>query len=761
MQNILGNPRRSASDIYAEMEKTIFAEADRKRSLNKSNIMTSRKVYDLVCSFLTNNHMVNSDVNVFDDSSFVGLESFNGDADFARLGESSLDELVEQAEIPEDLQPEAMKAVAVLLAKMKACSGKEGAELFRNQHFNKASRNGINTENLKHSTNTVFAPSLQNVVTQIGIPSQESFGANVDKVLPDIRASLAVTLLQFHRGLMDRIMHRRTSASPYIKYVVPYSEVYDMLKSNDKDHKVRNEGDHIIPFIELYGDPRSVSNQLTPIIPLASNDTEGLLHSNGFVRFNNNQPANLFDLSAIPNQIGHSHYNYTDLVSENVVLDSVLIEVSKGGQTETFQIDMRQVNGSRMQMMANTVDSGIRAALVNHTIKLDANSKTVTGEKTQLLASCTATDFLRVFLRCAVQINLKYSDTEGVGHVSAQAYNIDGAEIDSAVSTMLQGLTISLKAYSLDARYSEENLRKSNLAIRYHVRTFDFEIPNGRNILVDYSFEEELPEFLMSLVTEATSLGQDHRGIDIIIKELMHVYDITNLENQDPNFRQRLEKIGFQYVAGQLVRPVVYLNTIDLENVDTIRSGDMLGDIRSYVEWELLNLVSLFYQNSFYKHQLRPGEAPVFKVFTSAVILENLLSIPHYHNHLNVEEKVDGTTIEFRRVLPNGTVLDCVTCTYNYMRDKIVMIPYREKDPEDVLNWGHNWDFGTFIAHYNPQLENAANKRMFSNSRTLPTPTNPSGIYLDVKGISKIIDMFQVTNPTTSKLPQPSEVTAG
>jgi hypothetical protein len=278
--------------------------------------------------------------------------------------------------------------------------------------------------------------------------------------------------------------------------------------------------------------------------------------------------------------------------------------------------------------------------------------------------------------------------------------------------------------------------------------------------MVDYSLEEQVPQFLMSLVTEAISLGQDHRGIDVIIKQLMYVYDVTNLENQHPDFRDRLDKVGFQYISGQLVRPVVYLNTIDVENTDFIRSGDMMGDIRSSVEWELLNLVSLLYQNSFYKHQLKPGETPRFKLFTSSVILENILSIPHYHNHLNNSENVDGSTVEYRRVLPNGTVLDCVTCTYNYMRDKLVMIPFREDMPEDILNFGHNWDFGTFIAHYNPQLDNSICKRVFANSRTMVIPTTILGIYLDVENITRITDMFQITNPTDSRLPQPSEIIA-
>ena len=693
MNNFLATgTRRNAMDVYTEMENTIFSEKDRRNAKQKANVDHCRRVYDACCNFLEGHRLVNANVDL-QKSDVIGCESFNNDASLAHIGESDLRQLCMDCGVPSDKMETAMKSVAVLLAKVKACAGNN--ELFRNQHFTHGTRSDIDAGKISNNVNTFFAPSLYNTITNIGLPSQEAFGANIDKVLPDIRASMAVTLLQFHRGLLDRIMHRRTSASPYIKYVVPYAEVYDMLLSNDPDGNVRNEGDHINPFINLYGDPRMVSNILQPIVPLVSNDTEGVLVADGFVKFNCR--CNLFDLSAIPNSLGKSHYNYTDLVSENVILDSVLIELSNGTTTEIFQIPTAQVNGARLQMMANTVDSGIRAAMLKYVVKFDANTKTMTGATSTLLAGCTATDYIRVGMNVATQINLKTAVAEGLGYVTAEAYNVNKAQVDANVATLVQGLTISLKGYALDAKYSEENLRKSNLAIRYHVRTFDFEISNGRNILVDYSFEEELPEFLMSLVTEATSLGQDHRGIDIIVKELMHVFDVTQLENDDPDFRERLDKIGFQYVASQLVRPVVYLNTIDIDNVDNIRSGDYMGDVRSYVEWELLNLVSLFYQNSYYKHQLRPGEKPVFKVFTSSVILENILSVPHYHNHLNTEESVDGSTIEYRRVLPNGTILDCVTCTFDYMRDRMYMIPYRENDPEDVLNWGHNWDFGTFI----------------------------------------------------------------
>lgn len=758
MRNSYGNsPQRSAAEVYAEMEKTIFTDADRKNALTNDKRQEAKMVFDAVCNFLADAKIVRGGTNLGDfKGAIVSMDAYNSEMTPANIGNTRLQRLVEECKVPAIHQEEAKKAIACLIARMQAAGNDNDA--YRNMHFGHGRRDGLEMNQLGTSVTTVFAPSLHHIATNVGIPSQESFGVAVDRVLPDIRASMAVSLLQFHRGLQDRIIHRRTSASPYVKYIVPYAEVYDMLMTNDKDHMVRNEGDHIIPFIDLYGNPRQVSNILKPIIPLMDNDTQGQLFADGVIKFNTR--CNMFDLSMIPNMLGMSHINWTDLVSENVILDSVYVKLEKGGVSEIIQVPLAQVNGARLNMKTNTIDSGIRSTMLRYTMKLGKDTLTITGAPSQILKDCTATDFLKAEFSLAVEFNIKYADVEGLGHVNVTAYNRNRAQVAEAVQGILDGLTVSLEGYSMDARYSEENLRKSNLAIRYSVRTFDFEISNGRNIMIDYSFEEELPEFLMSLVTEATSLGADHRCIDIIIKELMHVYDVTNIENQDPAFRSRLEKIGFQYISSQLVRPCVYLNTIDIADVDSIRNGDWLGDVRSYVEWELLNLCSLIYQNSYYKHQLRPGEKPVFKCVTSAVILDNILSIPHYHNHLNDDGSADGSTVEYRRVLPNGTILDCVTCTFDYLRDKIFMIPYIENDPESVLNFASNWDYGTFVAHYNPQLENAVNKRVFSNTRQLPIPQCPIGLYLDVKNISKIVDMFQLVGNTSGvePLPQPSDI---
>ena len=725
-------------------------------------------VFNKCCDFLSTQRIVPPSCDhLHNVKKNLSIEDLSKDWQPTSLSGEALRQLViDSGVVPNENIEEATILLGSLLCRAKSASSSVD---FRESHFARLS--GIESFGVNHTQlqrgMSVFPRALSDQLTSPGFRADtflvgaESFGASMDTVLPDIRAAMTVTLLQFHRGLADRVLHRRTNGTPYVRYVVPYAEIYDMLKSNDDNGEIRNNGDHYIPFIELYGDPRAVSNTLTPIVPKKDLDTKGQLYADGFIR-NKAYRVNLFDLTVDADKMGYSHYNLTDVVSENVALDALLISVSDGSTTEYFELNVRQLNQSRLNMLPNVNDSGIRGVIFNYTFKLGKDSKTQSGATTTLLARCTDTDYLRAHISFTSEINLKYATTSGYGEIGVDAYNKNKAAVKSEVTTMLEGLTFEVVAYKLDASFSEENLRKSNLAIRSNVRTFDFEISNGRNIMIDYSMQQELPEFLMSLVSEATALGQDHRALDIIVKELMHVYDVTHLENDDPNFLDKLDKTGFQYVSSQMVRPVVYLQTIDLDEVDTVRSSDYLGDIRQFAEWQLLNLTSLIYQNSFYTQQLNPGEKPKFKVITSAIIKDNMLSIPHIHNHLNVNESVDGNNVEYRRVLPDGTVLDIVTCTYNYMRDKIIMIPYRDNAPESFLNFGHNWDYGTFVAHYNPQIENGVNKRVFANSRTMVIPTCPIGLYIDVKNISKYIDMFQITNPVPdgSVLPSPSETMA-
>lgn len=711
---------------------------------DKSLIHTTFKS---VCDFINDNNLFNAGVPVSDNlySTNAGCESINTQvgniANF--VGAQRIADLCTSCGIHDkDLHTAAMSIGNIL---MKYTNGVGGAGMQRESHFgsiqNSAAGKSLRLVDLRQ----VLPQSLHGELLDVR-SANEAFGADTDRVLPDIRVAMTVTLLKMHRGLLDRIMHRRTSASTVVRYVIPYAEVYDLMKSMDQSGAVRNSSSHRIPFINLYADPKVVSNTLRPIKVLKANDTADVVLRDDYLR--PNVKANLMDLSRVAGQIGNNHTDYTDLIADGVILDRMIVQLRKGADVEEFELVTRSFSKARLQMQANTLDSADRATIFNQFFKFNASRKTVAGADSVLLAGLTSADCIELEVTIAPMVNLKHHTVASSATLFVRPYSATGGAPATEVTDLLTGLEATILGFKLDAKYSEENLRKTHIAVRSHYRTMDWEIPVGRNIVVDYALNEALPEYVMANVTEALSLGQDHRAIDIIVKTLMDVYDRGREENDDPNFREDLYKMGFDYVAAQQVRPCVYLGAIDLEEVDTIRSSDILGDIRQYVELQLINMFSLLHQSSYYKQQLNPGEKPVYKVITSAIILENLLNVPHIHNHLQAmgQDDAGSDLVEYRRVLPSGVVLECVTSTFDYLRDRIIIIPYRANDPESVLNFAHNWDYSTYVSQYTPQIANGVNKRVFANAREMPLVTNPIGLYLTVRNISKIIDMFQLVN---------------
>ena len=481
------NDSKTIYEGYSDTLSNVFGHAPQKTQFGA----VADAVITATEDFLADNAIVNTvRYNVHDPKVVCSMESLS-DSNWEVSSHASIKDLLDRACIPQEQQYEAAQAVACLLARWKSCNGDNA--LFLTQHFSHGGKE-VRQEDIQRSNNLVFAPSLFGDISSIGAtPSTEAFGANIDKVIPDVRTTLAVTLLQFHRGLLDRVIHRRSSGSPYVHFTVPYAEIYDMLKSYDDDHKVRNDGDHRQTFLSLYNNPAPVTNELQLIVPLVANDTDGVLLADGVIK--TNVSANLFDLSVLKDQIGKDHYNYTDLVSENVRLLSLVANVTDGTNTETIEIPVSKLNDARLNMLPNTNDSGNRGTFIEHDIAIKKTQKTANGHDSVIFAGLTDTDYIRARIAFTAQINLKYSDVQGYGFITFQAYNVNGTAVDASVATLASNLKMDIVGYTIDARYSEENLRKSNLAINSHIRTFDFEISNGRNIMVDYALDEQAPNY--------------------------------------------------------------------------------------------------------------------------------------------------------------------------------------------------------------------------------------------------------------------------
>ena len=92
--------------------------------------------------------------------------------------------------------------------------------------------------------------------------------------------------------------------------------------------------------IDLYRDPSMVSTKCTRIEPLKQkNDPTGkYLVADGIYKWE--EEFNLFKLALDPDRPGFDRFNHTDTVEDGIVMDGVLVELSKGGTTEQFMISL-------------------------------------------------------------------------------------------------------------------------------------------------------------------------------------------------------------------------------------------------------------------------------------------------------------------------------------------------------------------------------------------------------------------------------------
>ena len=73
MRNL--NKNKSVDEIYKEM----MGDINHDRSMSSAQVRTCQKVYNLVCDFLSNHHLLNPGVSTDKFGTIVSLEAFNDD----------------------------------------------------------------------------------------------------------------------------------------------------------------------------------------------------------------------------------------------------------------------------------------------------------------------------------------------------------------------------------------------------------------------------------------------------------------------------------------------------------------------------------------------------------------------------------------------------------------------------------------------------------------------------------------------------------
>lgn len=699
----------SAIDKYLKQLDAAFANTGKAGDL----VGIGRSTYDAVGKYLTSRNMIKR--GSYEQIS-VSNESMSFETAMNAQGIDGLKDLVQSCGVPQAYVKDCCKTILNI---MNRCSqGTSAAWQLQNLRADHTSNGQAEARPLT----SIYSSDVAGILNSTAVAGQEAFGTNVDMAVPDMKVAITVAIMDFHVRLIPRVMPTRSTTQPNVSYTKEWLEVYD-LTGNTKDSQ---------RLVDLYADPSFARNELKKIeINMANPDAEKFA-VDGILKFG--PKANILELSTREDKYGYSHINRTDLIADNVQLEFVRVELSvTGGSTEYFDCEV-PISKNRLTRMVNANDSAMRNADIKFRTYLRKGAMTSNGSVSGILSNLGDNEAVVLDFNVKPSISLKWGIADCLADVSISVrHDVDNAQLSGFANSLMTVGKVSLIGYQLDARFSEENLRKTSIAVMTHRVPFSFDIPIGRNYVFDYAIGQVNAEENATNLTKVIGLGQDKVALELGIRTIEDVYD--RIRAVSPNPVDRPEYVGTNYVAGDKVRPSIFIGDLDLTNLETIRDADRAGDIKQKAISMLTAATSRILQESFLQQQLGGSTTATFKGITSIEILGNVIGMPHIHDHMSKDDGRNvGDGVEYVLVLPNGVKIEFVTSTFDSMRDKIVMWPTIPNNTESELHFAHNWDYGCMVAHYTPSGE-AAHHRLFGNIRELPIVVNPLGLIIQVKGI--------------------------
>jgi len=679
------------------------------------DVLTTAK--DVACKVTAFMSEENIGVSREDTGIFRLSESFD-DTSVESIGTEKIIDLVKAANVPVQFQAQAATSVATALYSA-ALAGAEFSSVAA-AHTVRAEQNGVN--------GIVSAESLlpASTAAQFQEVSMESFGATSDKVVSDLKAAIVVSLMKWHTSLTPRALQTITATQPVVNYIREELKVYNLEGVVEDD----------VSVVDLYANPAMVSNELTRINPLAANDVAGECPADGTLAFN--KEALLLALGIDATVYGHDKVNRTDIVADGIKLESVTISIDDGtNPAEAFTIAIPESVG-RLTRDSNQVSTlrtaNIRhVAILNDAVDTDAAADSVVlGEKVGPTAGTILTvngEKLVVTLNITPRVDIRDGATFTMGSVSVVAKSADNGAAAGATDTALGSSTITLSSYTLDARYAEENNRKSNIACTTERTQFSYEIPQGRNYVLDVPHTGPQIDRTRNIANlhNLIRIGQDNVTLDLILSVLAEVGIAQDAYAADPVASNRP---GSSYAAGGRVRPYYIGTTLDLSSIDSFDDGHRQDAIEGKALTFLTSITAELLTNSFYEQQLENGQPVVFRVITSGKLLANVLGA-----RVGTHQIEAGPGVELALKLSNGIILECVTTTFDAVSDKIVIVPWVGSDSSSDLNFGQNNDFGAIVGQYSHSSGTASVQRLLANVRELPVPTNAMGAIIEVTGI--------------------------
>lgn len=581
----------------------------------------------------------------------------------------------------------------------------------------------------------------------------EAFGLNTNQLLPDIKMAISLSLLKSDKGVSNKLLHRIANDTGAIQYIVPNDEFYDLAKSQAKTTEERQSWSHRAQLIHLLQNPSPIHMDLIPVVPLKDNDPDNkFLLADGILL--PDVEIDLWDMASDATRIGYERTNYTDLLSNKMTVRGVHLKVTSEGTSEYYFVETQQYPAATLVRAPNTFeDSGDFTSnmVVSVMFNRDSMTASVDGNRpvnTKIFANFnTVTEYVAAKISFATRANIMSARTLAHGAVELKGISNTGAALTQETIDFLSKLEVEIIGWEFDVRYSEENYRKTNMAVRSMLDLYTYCLPDGRTIAYEASMRQPDDEHMLDLAATVQAIGFDARNIGIINKTLNSVRDRIIKEKSDPNFVVNFgnQTVNRAFVSGRKINPEVYIGKIDLDNCKNFRTSDVQSDIREYIRTSLNLIVSRMHYRSLYMHNLN-GAVPTYNVLATSPMIECLFSIPSIYPHymeggMDGEEifkvKAPNKPVEYTTKLPSGVVLRFVSTTFLSQDNQMVFLPFRDNDPSSDLNFGINLDGGQFTVNFNPVDQNEVNRRTLVNYREYPIVLCPIGGIITIVGMKK------------------------
>ncbi len=643
--------------------------------------------------------------------------------------------LQDEVKIPETHLKQAALSVVNVLTRHERQASNSG--LWTSQQLGANHSNGIQYQALESIYSEDVAAAMR--TQSVGL---EAFGVDINTTPADLKTALVLTLLQYYIGLIPRVLPTLPTNQPAVIFTKARRKVMDLAESENAKYN----------FLELMRNPDLLWGELKPIIPLASNAT------NGEVLAGTSDPgvlvpgieANILQLALDPSKFGHAKINMTDTVADNVSVDNVYVSISDGTNTNMFKCPIH-TTFARLTRTNNSKDAADRQAMFSTKIMIRKGSSTASGDANTILGSLAddAAEGLLVSITASATINLKTGIAQAMFTTKIGAYTPAGEEPSAALSAIISNIDEAtakpeVVGYTLDARYTEDNFRKTSKLATIDKQQISYELMQGTNYFVQVSLQDKQQEDATVDLGQLIQLEED-------AKQLRAIQGVINKVDQALRMDGALnpvDDIGSEYIAGDIVFPATYSTTLNVAKLKVLQTGDVQGDVRSRVRTFLGYVTTELVRLSLIDKVLTNGAEINFGLITNRRVLDNCLSVKHYHNHLNGGD-TEGTNngIEFRLVLDNGIILNVVTTTFNEFYgtengkswDKMILFPIMPNSPDSYLNFGQIYDYGAMSGRYSFSDRGSTVERIFANVRRQLIPTNPQGAIIDITGIEEIM----------------------